>query len=261
MKTFKNLQKITSPNFLQRLGGWFYRGYKFETSTGKKLAVIQNFIVFGSLGNPTMIDKWCLYDLGNEVIHPNLTSNGVMDLSFWKNPQGKKKRDTFGLSIKEIEEIENYCSNKGLSDLEIREVVVSEIQPILQKEISLIKNSIIDLESLNESQLVQLMKDALTLSSRLKSFYPMSNRKLLELMSTIREKYAKVKYPKLYAEIKACDIHEEGPKVNEDDALIGFGPGLVYGSLFCKYFKSISATNEKSPFEKDFLDFIFFIKS
>lgn len=252
----QKIKQITTPYFEKRLGLWIFRGFSFQKNDIEFL-FLQTFDVFGSCTNWAEIrQRWKLYSINDDTQLKSMTENSIeTDAVFMKgddNSDSISRRK--GLSIEDITELEIYAQKESIGKINLRAAVIDEIQPLLVKQVLVIEESLMKLSTLTVSELVETMNQIHDLSRKIKAMYPRSYEKLQEYRLNVREAYAKIKYPKLYAELKK--LHEdEQYKQDVDDDVMDFGTRQIQGRLFYNYFMKSSDLGMwecRSPFEGQF---------
>lgn len=257
----KKINQITAPYFETRLGLWILRGFTFKNNDNEFL-FLQTLDVFGAHTSWVEISqRWKLYKVDANAALKCLTLNGIeTDARFMKendNSDSISKRN--GLTVEDIIELEAYAMKESLKKDQVNDAVITEIQPLVEKQVLVIDESVAKLETLAISDLVKTMTEIDDLRRKIHAMYPRSNEELQKRALRVRETYAKAKYPELYAELKK--MHEDKEyKESEDDDTVGFGLRSIYGGLFYKYFmQSPTGTwEDRSPFEGQFKESILF---
>ncbi|MBP7846301.1 MAG: hypothetical protein KA007_02565 [Candidatus Pacebacteria bacterium] len=256
------ISQITTPYFDTRLSLWIFRGFTFENK-GIEFLFLQTLDVFGSRTNWVEISqRWKLYKVDDDATLKCMTGNGIeTDASFMKkddNSDSISRRN--GLTPKDIEKLETHAKKESLQHgHQVNNAVITEIQPLLEKQVLVIEEAMEKLETLAISDLVKTMNEINDLGSKIHAMYPRSNEELRKRALKVRETYAKAKYPELYAELKKMH-DDQNYEQNDDDDIVEFGTRSIYGSLFYQYFmKSPTSTWEnRSPFEGQFEKSILF---
>jgi hypothetical protein len=255
------ITQITAPYFETRLNCWIFRGFTFNKN-GTEFLFFQTLSVFGShTDRSRMAQNWKLYKVTNDTKLECITRNGIKsDAGYLKmndNPDSISSRN--GLTVEDITELETYAKKESLQEDQINNAVINEIQPLLEEQVLVIEEDMKKLGTLAISDLVKTMTEINNLGNKICEIYPRSNEELKKRAFKVREAYAKVKYPKLYAELKKVHEDEKYQK-DEDDDIVGFGIRSIYTSLFYKYFagSTTDTWEDRSPFEGQFKKSILF---
>ena len=247
------IKQITAPYFETRLGRWIFRGFIFQNDNIEFL-FLQEFDVFGSHTDWVEIQQhWKLYKTSENTKLISMTGNGIStDAGFLKGDSSDSISRRNGLTVEDIINLETHAKEQSLLKSQINDTVITEIQPLLTKQVLIIEDAMVKLPNLGIIELVSTIKELQDLSTKIKAMYPRSYEILQKNLLRLREAYAKTKYPDLYAEIKK--MHEDQKyMVDEDDTIAGFGIRSMQEGLFYQYFiKSESIWENRSPFEGQF---------
>ena len=251
----KKIVELKNPYFETNIRKWIFDGFTFLAESGKKFALYQIFTPMGGLTKfPTIESAWFLFIVNDHDRLSMLTHNGVIqDIGVYKL-RGRSD----GLNEKEIEAILQYAEKESLTIDSTRIMVEKKIEPIIVEKLSVIENAKANLINLTESETVKLMKFIENLQIEIEDFYPRTYHKLTILKTNLRKIYALLKHRDLYFELERLSNNPKY-KLDANDSIMGFGPRIVLGGSFYKYF-NLNKCDERwqiiSPFENEHSKFI-----
>lgn len=265
-----NAKKVQKPYFDQRLKKWVYAGEEFITDKKNITDQDETFlfvqvldILGGATNTPEVTATWRLYKIEKDDTLDSMTMNGILtDASFMKGEGEEQERSRKGLTPENIASLEQYAKLTTFSQEELQSIVKAKIEPLLRQEAAAISADMNSLPKLTHLELANVAGRISVLAKQTDIFYPRSHEKLVDLMLTVRERYAEVKYPELYAELKKLHS-DQSYQTDKSDQLVGFGPRVVLGHLYYEHFLSSQPlTGRKyeigSPFEERFANPLLF---
>ncbi len=265
-----NAKKVQKPYFDHRLKKWVYAGEEFITDKKNITDQDETFLFVqvldmlgGATNSPEVTATWRLYKIEKDGSLDSMTMNGILiDASFMKGEGEEQERKRKGLMPENIASLEQYAKLTSFSQQELQSIIKAKIEPLLRQEADDITTDLNSLTKLTHPELAKLAVRISTLAEQTNLFYPRSHEKLIDFLRVVRERYAELKHPTLYAELKKL-YTDQNYQNDENDRLVGFGPRVALGHLYFEHFlSSANPTGRKyeisSPFEGCFMDSVLF---